>query len=722
MGVIKDFIGNEDGNYAAILALAALPIFGSVAVAVDYSNLSRLNYNLSDAVDSMCSVVAREYMDGKSSEEVKAAGRKFFETNIDADYTTTATATFTLPDDAGNTAKTLDCKGELKYKPIFAPTMAFLAGGNANDYVVVINEATMKMKNVAEIALVFDNSGSMAWDKYGNNTGDNSKRRITLMKAAAKKLVTDMIVLGAKIQQTNDPVKFSVVPFSASVNVGAQNANASWMDNRGVSPIHHEHLNWGTPTSLLPNGSPPNPTGFDSVAPDGAKLDANGNPLTRFSILNALQVRTGGTIDNTKCEVWAAGASQAGTDNSSCRVFQRNGTTTVDINSSAAATALSSSVSNLTKKYRWTGCVEARPNGMDVTDADAVGSGAFVPLFVPDELNVSQYSSSSVVSGRNNWWPDYETDETFRTTGTWSWNDTGQMDSDQTNPNNTTWQSNTARPREVDVAKYFANKPYTSGSGGANKYNRTAQSSFFINNNEPGPNDGCLTTAITPLTGTESTLHTAIDNMSATRNTNIPEGIAWGWRTISSKEPFSQGVSESRKDIDKVVIVLTDGANTYAGYNSGNGGDMAGNETLHSAFGRTGYAGNGGPGGTASASNGTNVARMFAGTTASATGHNDTNFQLAMDDKMKAICENIKDEEIILMMVALDMDPANYNASERPAIVKAITNMTTCAGESKTKRNPDGSKKKLFWNATSDNLEATFKEIADELSNLRFTQ
>jgi Flp pilus assembly protein TadG len=715
MGVIKNFIGNKDGNYAVMLSLAALPILGSVGIAVDYSNLSRLNYSLSDAVDSMCSVVAREYMDGKDAETVKAAGKKFFETNIDADYTTTATATFTLPDDEGNTAKTLGCKGVLHYKPLFGPTMALLSGGNAADYVVVLNEATMKMKNVAEIALVLDNSGSMAWNKAGNTTSDNTKRRITLMKAAAKKLITDMIVLGAKIQQTADPVKFAVIPFSSAVNVGANNANATWMDTRGVSPIHHEHLNWGAP-------SPTNPTGYRTTAADGAKLDAAGNPLTRFSILNALQVRTGGTVETSSCEVWAAGATQAGTNNSSCRVFQRTGTTAVDINSAAASAATSTSVANLTTKYRWTGCVEARPNGMDVTDADASGAGAFVPFFVPDELNVSQYGSSSIVSGRNNWWPDYETDESFRLTNSWSWDDTGQMDSDQTNATDTTWQANSARPREVDVAKYFVNKPYTSGSGGSTTYNRTAQHNFFMNNNEPGPNDGCNTKPITPLTGTESTLHNAIDAMAASGNTNIPEGVAWGWRTISSKEPFSQGVSESRKDIDKVVIVLTDGANTYSGYGAGNGGDMAGNKTYNTAFGRTGYAGNDGPGGTATASSETNVARLFAGTDADETTHDSSNFQTAMDDKMKAICTNIKNEEVILMFVALDMDPLNYDADERPAIQAAISNMTTCSGESKTKRNPDGSKKKLFWNATSDNLEATFKEIADELSNLRFTQ
>ncbi len=52
--------------------------------------------------------------------------------------------------------------------------------------------------------------------------------------------------------------------------------------------------------------------------------------------------------------------------------------------------------------------------------------------------------------------------------------------------------------------------------------------------------------------------------MAPTGNTNVPEGLAWGWRTVSSNEPFTEGRSNTEKGNDKVVIVLTDGANTYS--------------------------------------------------------------------------------------------------------------------------------------------------------------
>ena len=39
--------------------------------------------------------------------------------------------------------------------------------------------------------------------------------------------------------------------------------------------------------------------------------------------------------------------------------------------------------------------------------------------------------------------------------------------------------------------------------------------------------------------------------------------MAWGWRVLSSGEPFTEGRPDEEHGNDKVVIVLTDGANLY---------------------------------------------------------------------------------------------------------------------------------------------------------------
>ena len=50
--MLKQFIRNEDGNYAVIFSLMMLPILGAVGMSVDFSNISRLKYELGSAIDS----------------------------------------------------------------------------------------------------------------------------------------------------------------------------------------------------------------------------------------------------------------------------------------------------------------------------------------------------------------------------------------------------------------------------------------------------------------------------------------------------------------------------------------------------------------------------------------------------------------------------------------------------------------------------------------------
>jgi Flp pilus assembly protein TadG len=722
--MLKNFLRNQDGNYAAIFAIAMLPLFAGVGLSVDYSNISRLKHSLGDSTDAAGLAVSKLYSaGGKSDIYLKEMGKKFFDANFDSDYLAHTVVEVLLPGEGGNSSKQLQVKATLKYKTLFGPAIARLMGETAGDNVVVIQTSTLKLKSLAEIALVMDNSGSMSYNNAGQTSGvPIAQQRITLLKDAAKQLVATMIDAGAAIEQVNDPVKFSVVPFSASVNVGPANATKSWMDTRGVSPIHHEHLNWGLPLAT-------NPSGYRSNGPDGAKLNAAGQPLTRFSIYNALTFRTGGTESTTQCEVWKQGASGSSAS-SYCAVFKRTGTLTdVGASSSQAATAIASSTYNqkwLSEQYAWQGCVEMRPGGYDVTDtAPSAGTPAtlFVPMFAPDDFNTSQYGAGTgnQYSGYNNWWPDYELAATYRVASYWpTYNDSGQSLSSSASPASSAWWTSTSRPRMTDVAKYMSNKPYLSGQNAPNSSSgRIGQWQYY--RGAEGPNASCTTAAITPLTGNKTTINNSIDAMQPTGNTNVPEGLAWGWRTISSTEPFTEGVPESRKDIDKVVIVLTDGANTYGDIGVGNGGDVTGTQSSYAAFGYSGYAGNGGTNGTAKISDASNVARIFLNTTASKTTHDSTNFQKAMDEKMLAICTNIKAKNVMLMTVALDLDPTKLSGSAKTAAQNAITALTNCAGNSRVRKDAGGNPVKLFWNAKSTTLDATFKEIADELSNLRFT-
>jgi hypothetical protein len=68
--------------------------------------------------------------------------------------------------------------------------------------------------------------------------------------------------------------------------------------------------------------------------------------------------------------------------------------------------------------------------------------------------------------------------------------------------------------------------------------------------------------------------------MQASGNTNIGEGLMWGWRVLSPEEPFPGGRAWDDQENQKILVLMTDGENTYQAYNNHN----------RSAYGAFGYA------------------------------------------------------------------------------------------------------------------------------------
>jgi hypothetical protein len=105
------------------------------------------------------------------------------------------------------------------------PIVANVFGGN--NLTVTANSQVVRSMNKLEIALVLDNTGSMAGQK------------ITLLKQAATNFVN---VLAHAAAQSTDPdaVKIGLVPFTMTVNVGSAYQSANWIDQNGASPINDE--------------------------------------------------------------------------------------------------------------------------------------------------------------------------------------------------------------------------------------------------------------------------------------------------------------------------------------------------------------------------------------------------------------------------------------------------------------------------------------------------
>lgn len=321
---------------------------------------------------------------------------------------------------------------------------------------------------------------------------------------------------------------------------------------------------------------------------------------------------------------------------------------------------------------KWAGCMEARPYPYNVDDTTPTASNPatlFVPMFAPDEAGeawkINNNTTLNAYDAANSWW------------------------------NDNTASNAGASSRLTNMTKYFQVRP----SGKSTPDGK-------------GPNYSCTTKPITPLTDVSTSagataVKKAIDDMEDGGATNVPEGMAWGWRTLSSAPPFTDGRPETERGNDKVVIVLTDGANTYYTPSSLGFSDSAGVKSTYSA---EGYL-------KPPMSNGYNYGRMFLGTTSnvSKTDFSNANYTKAMNEHFATLCDNAKAKGIMVMTIALDLDAKKTADQAQMAALKA------CSSDSRSRRDPDDPTKpaKLFWNSTGASLSEDFRQIGNELSNLR---
>lgn len=76
-------------------------------------------------------------------------------------------------------------------------------------------------------------------------------------------------------------------------------------------------------------------------------------------------------------------------------------------------------------------------------------------------------------------------------------------------------------------------------------------------------NNNCSLRPVVPLSTNFSSLKSEIDNMQAGGATNTTIGFAWGWQLLTNGAILSNAAVADPDEIDKVMVYLTDGDNTY---------------------------------------------------------------------------------------------------------------------------------------------------------------
>ncbi|MFC3077217.1 VWA domain-containing protein [Phenylobacterium terrae] len=80
-----------------------------------------------------------------------------------------------------------------------------------------------------------------------------------------------------------------------------------------------------------------------------------------------------------------------------------------------------------------------------------------------------------------------------------------------------------------------------------------------------GPNAGCEHEPVARLTADAKALKKAVDGMRAMGETNIPLGLVWGWHALSPEGPYGDGLPYATPHLRKIVVLMTDGNNTFDG-------------------------------------------------------------------------------------------------------------------------------------------------------------
>jgi Flp pilus assembly protein TadG len=213
---LRAFQGEERGVVAVLFAIIFSAVFMMAAIAIDYGRTEAELVRVQNAVDS--AALAASHKLGLPDQDTAGPqqGAAYFKANIAKHAEVGILDSISL--DAA--------KGEVAAKAKGSMLTSLLKAAGIHELGFKANSTVKRGKGTIEIALVLDNSGSMA----GTYIAD--------LRTAAQNLV-NVVFSGA---EGTDKVKVGVVPFAASVNVGSANKGAAWMDTGGASPVHHENF------------------------------------------------------------------------------------------------------------------------------------------------------------------------------------------------------------------------------------------------------------------------------------------------------------------------------------------------------------------------------------------------------------------------------------------------------------------------------------------------
>jgi len=561
---------------------------------------------------------------------------------------------------------------------IDVPTI-FVALVGVNTLAANVESKATREKLALEVVMVLDNSGSMASESRMTNLVDAAQcaTYILMYSEVQDKVGNSNTCVPTSSAELVKNVRVGIVPFTMFVNVGASNANASWIDKTGASSIHFDNFDNDDDEDrlVLSYGTHSFPTRQELFTATGQAwrgcVDAR--PHTKSGTLGTEYLDTDDTAPVAGDTLYVPQFSPDLPYNTGGNNY---------INSSTIINSNYLDLVGQTAAIYDSPAVCDRP-AQGVTRCDIVEQRTKVSGTWTTYLKSSKVLPSSPI----NFVSDTLYSKAFY----------GNLPPSCAcrNPTyTTTWSGSTT----VQTRDGYCNSFVPLGLSTRElqertcKYRQTLGTQGFSS----GPNADCTRTAILPLTSDPAKVISTIGSMVAEGGTNIHEGTAWGFRVLTPGAPFTEGGSSTDKSISKVLIIMTDGENTDYNLSNYCNDDMRNlnGKCYNTAYGFPFNSQNT----NGNSTSGGNINRLGP------MGTSNANLVTQMNERTAQTCANAKAAGIRVYTIGL---ATNKVSQSTQTVVESM--LRDCASTPTNARLPK----------QSSDLKDTFESIANELSALR---
>jgi Flp pilus assembly protein TadG len=528
------------GNTLAIVGAALIPLTAMIGSGVDMSRAYMAKTRLQVACDAAALAARRVMANDTLDSNTTAEGIRFFNYNFNQGmYGTTAfTPTITRP--ATGTIRVAASTN--------IPTTIMRMFGFTTLPLNVTCDAQLNFVNT-DVMLVLDTTGSMDNDVNDNSTTIDANRKITALRSAVLALYDQLKPTQDQLEANGLRLRYGIVPYSSSVNVGAaiRAINTGYLrDSTPYQTWTSNYGNWGTRTN-----SDDTVTETYSSSLTSSQCDQYG-ANAGYPTLNGQPAATGGpnpapvtTVTYSKRD-WGATGDTSGTT-MTCRRYKRtvvSQTGYVPTNQTWRQTSVDTSVFKLgTTVNVATDDVGAMSTSNTEADPREVAMSAYSQNVTPTTWNgcIEERDSTSTITGSSS-----------MTIPASAWD----LDINMI-PNN---EASRWRPMWPEIT-WRRTAGSTTATGGTQMSTQNSS------------NWACPTAAARLQPWTRANLSTYVDSLNPLGGTYHDIGMIWGARMLSPGGIFSGDNPNTYggMSVSRYIIFMTDGqlapnCNTYTAY------------------------------------------------------------------------------------------------------------------------------------------------------------